>query len=431
MNKSKSPTLKMVKYAWIIPFAIVFVMANSMYAQKKVTQQPAPQKKEVRKSPQRKSNPKVGEKEKGSDVFVVVEKQPEFPGGQDQLMKFLSQNIKYPVKAQEKKMQGRTVVSYVVEKDGSISDVQIVRSSSKLLDEEAIRVVKQMPRWKPGMQDGEKVRVRYTLPVHFRLTGDDKKDSSIPPPPPPPAAYTKSAEELKNTDEIFMVVENQPEFPGGNAAMMKYLSDNVKYPKEAQDKGLQGRVICNFVVAKDGSITDVRITKGVHESLNKEAIRVIQSMPKWIPGTQQGVKVRVRYTLPITFSLGAKASSSPQSNSSISQNKSFEGYLASWIKYPTVAQQNGITGLSEVSYFVDNSGKVSDVKITKSAGAALDNELVALIRKIPANVLLQKSNLVRNGVNKTSAYFHLANEDGNSIPKPKADLVVAAYGNPK
>lgn len=316
MNKSKSPTLKMVKYAWIIPFAIVFVMANSMYAQKKVTPQTTPQKKEVRKSPQRKSNPKVGEKEKGSDIFVVVEKQPEFPGGTKELMRFLSDNIKYPVEAMQKNQQGKTVVNYVVEKDGSISDVKIARSSYTLLDEEAIRVVKQMPKWKPGMQKGEKVRVRYTLPVQFKLTENDKKDGVVPPPPPPPGTSKNSKNGIKDTDEIFIVVENQPEFPGGLAAMMKFLNQNIKYPKEAQEKDIQGRVVVNFIVGTDGSIMDAQITKGVHESLDKEAIRVIESMPKWKPGTQQGKKVRVRYTLPVMFSLGREDSSSSAKTSS-------------------------------------------------------------------------------------------------------------------
>jgi protein TonB len=96
--------------------------------------------------------------------------------------------------------------------------------------------------------------------------------------------------------------ENQPEFPGGQAAMMKFLSENIKYPVIAQENGIQGRVICNFVVERDGSITDVQDC-GVDPSLDKEAVRVIQSMPKWKPGMQRGKPVRVRFTLPVVFRL--------------------------------------------------------------------------------------------------------------------------------
>lgn len=118
----------------------------------------------------------------------------------------------------------------------------------------------------------------------------------IPPPPPKP-----KQEEV--TEEIFVVVEEQPEFPGGQAAMMKFLSDNIKYPVIAQENGIQGRVICNFVVERDGSITDVQVVRGVDPSLDKEAVRVIQQMPRWTPGKQRGQAVRVRFTLPVVFRL--------------------------------------------------------------------------------------------------------------------------------
>src|SRR5690554_3115204 len=118
----------------------------------------------------------------------------------------------------------------------------------------------------------------------------------VPPPPPKP-----KQEEV--TEEIFVVVENQPEFPGGNAAMMKFLGDNIKYPVIAQENGIQGRVICNFVVEKDGSITDVQVVRGVDPSLDREAVRVIQQMPRWKPGKQRGSAVRVRFTLPVVFRL--------------------------------------------------------------------------------------------------------------------------------
>lgn len=117
-------------------------------------------------------------------------------------------------------------------------------------------------------------------------------------PPPPPKVV-----EPEETEEIFMVVENQPEFPGGPAAMMKFLSDNIRYPVIAQENGIQGRVICNFVVEKDGSITDVQVVRGQDPSLDKEAVRVIQDMPRWTPGKQRGKPVRVRFTLPVVFRL--------------------------------------------------------------------------------------------------------------------------------
>ena len=103
--------------------------------------------------------------------------------------------------------------------------------------------------------------------------------------------------------KVFDVVEQMPSFPGGDAELMKFLSTHIKYPVVAEENGIQGRVIATFVVERDGSITDVKVIKSVDPSLDKEAIRVLKSMPKWIPGKQNGSTVRVKYTVPVTFRL--------------------------------------------------------------------------------------------------------------------------------
>ncbi|MDO5571816.1 MAG: energy transducer TonB [Bacteroidales bacterium] len=105
------------------------------------------------------------------------------------------------------------------------------------------------------------------------------------------------------TNEIFTVVEDAPQFPGGDAALIGFLGKSVKYPVIAQENGIQGRVIVSFVVERDGSITDAQIVRGVDPSLDKEALRVVNSMPKWTPGKQRGKPVRVKFTLPVQFRL--------------------------------------------------------------------------------------------------------------------------------
>lgn len=104
-------------------------------------------------------------------------------------------------------------------------------------------------------------------------------------------------------DKVFDVVEVMPQFPGGQVELFNFLSDNVKYPADAEKKKIEGRVIATFVVDKDGSITDAEIVRSVYPSLDAEALRVINAMPKWIPGKQSGKTVRVKYTVPLTFSL--------------------------------------------------------------------------------------------------------------------------------
>ncbi|WP_459188802.1 energy transducer TonB [Parabacteroides sp. APC149_11_2_Y6] len=167
-----------------------------------------------------------------------------------------------------------------------------------------------------------------------------RQENTPPPPPPPPApaaaevlnvvddnvqlddvdilsseddqaaaqaqTYTPPAvveEEEESSQQIFTVVETMPEFPGGQGALLQYLAKSIKYPVIAQENGIQGRVTCTFVVNKDGSIVDAEVIRGVDPSLDKEALRVINTMPKWSPGKQRGKPVRVKYTVPVTFRL--------------------------------------------------------------------------------------------------------------------------------
>lgn len=104
-------------------------------------------------------------------------------------------------------------------------------------------------------------------------------------------------------NKVFDVVEQMPSFPGGPSALMKYLSENVRYPVVAQENGVQGRVVVSFVVEKDGHITDVKVVRSVDPTLDKEAARVVKSMPNWIPGKQNGSAVRVKYNVPVSFKL--------------------------------------------------------------------------------------------------------------------------------
>ncbi|PKP46324.1 MAG: energy transducer TonB [Bacteroidetes bacterium HGW-Bacteroidetes-12] len=109
------------------------------------------------------------------------------------------------------------------------------------------------------------------------------------------------AQEVDEKEDIFILVEQMPEFPGGQEAMFKFLAKNIIYPKEAKEKGIEGKVYVNFTVNEDGSIGNVKVIRGVHPLLNNEAVRVIESFPKWTPGKQKGELVRVSYNLPITF----------------------------------------------------------------------------------------------------------------------------------
>jgi periplasmic protein TonB len=154
-----------------------------------------------------------------------------------------------------------------------------------------------------------------------------------PPPPPPPQATTvieivddeeeiedeleldmevdqhteiefiESAVEEVAEEEIFTIVEDMPSFPGGEEALFKYLAQNIKYPQIAKEAGITGRVFVNFVIDKEGNVTDVKVLRGIGGGCDEEAVRVVKNMPKWSPGKQRGKPVKVSYNLPIKFSL--------------------------------------------------------------------------------------------------------------------------------
>ena len=132
----------------------------------------------------------------------------------------------------------------------------------------------------------------------IKIETEDNKDKIVI---SAPVAAPKVVEE--DDQVIFQVVETMPTFPGGDQALFKFLSDNIRYPVITQENGIQGRVICQFVVNRDGSIVDVEVVRSIDASLDREAIRVIKSMPNWKPGMQRGKAVRVKYTLPVNFRL--------------------------------------------------------------------------------------------------------------------------------
>lgn len=233
------------------------------------------------------------------NVFEVVEKMPEFPnGGMPGLMKYLSDNIRYPEAAKVAGIQGRVTVVFVVDKDGSITNVKTLRGVDAELDKEAIRVISSMPKWIPGMQKGKAVKVRYTVPVMFRLPNkpvEGKVNEIVV------KGVAKPSDNV--TGDVYEAVEQMPEFPGGMAGLMQYITKNLRYPEEAKVKGIQGRVTVRVVVNTEGKVTNAEVLRGVDPALDAEALRVASSLPDWKPGMKDGKPVNVRFIFPVNFSL--------------------------------------------------------------------------------------------------------------------------------
>ena len=306
--------------------------------------------------------------------FVTHEKMPSYPGGENALNQYLSKNVKYPVDAAKAGVQGRVVCQFVISEDGSISNVEVIRGVESTLDAEAVRVIKNMPKWIPGEQRGKAVSVKYTFPINFRLRDDT------------PQGKNQGKTKTKSEEEIM------PIFPGGETALEQYIRENLKYPVEAQKAGVQGRVTCQFVVSEDGSVTDISIARSVDTDLDYEAIRLIRNMPKWIPGTRDGEAVNTRITLPINFVVQKDPKFEGQDSVEIKVEKmpefpkgatALNQYLSNNIKYPVDAMKAGIQGRVICQFIVSKDGSITDIKVLRSVHPSLDREAVRVIKNMP------------------------------------------------
>jgi TonB family protein len=229
-------------------------------------------------------------------IYNIVEQMPQFPGGDPAMFEFISKNVKYPQKAKDEGIQGRVFIQFVVEKDGSVGEVKLLRGIGGGCDEEGIRVVKSMPKWTPGQQAGKAVRVLYTLPIFFKL------DDQTPQP-------NNKGDMQPDKNGVYQIAEEMPRFPGDDKALMVYLQKNLIMPEKYKGNTDENpslaeyRTFVKFVVNEDGSISDIQLLRKSAEfkDLDEEAIRVVKSMPNWEPGKKEGKPVKVYFNLPIVF----------------------------------------------------------------------------------------------------------------------------------
>lgn len=240
------------------------------------------------------------------------------------LQNYIHKHVAYPEQAKQQKIEGKVVMGFVVEIDGKVSNITVIKSSNQLFNDAAINCIKTLPEFKPGLIDGKPVRVQMYVAVPFSLKplpeqneepiteeliatpnveiieGDPSgvDDILVSPPveAPPHPSETSSVEPA----EVFTFVEQMPVFPGD---LNSYLSKNLNYPAEAREKGIQGNVIVQFIIDETGKVINPKIVRGNATVLDNEAIRVVKTMPYWKPGKQNGKAVAVRYTMPIKFVL--------------------------------------------------------------------------------------------------------------------------------
>ena len=259
--------------------------------------------------------------DENDSIYNVVSKNAEFPGGNMAASNWISKNMTYPEECRKQGIEGRVVIKFVVNKDGSIVDAEAVKSPHPALAEEGLRVVKSMPKWKPAKEGGKVVRSRFNIPIVFRLDGGKKTQYTSPQKPQSPQSLT---DEQKAVKDWF----------GAQPALMTHLMKNTRYPKECQEQGFEGRVLVSIAVEKDGSVSvegseykpassknDASVVVNTYKNADgtqaaklseeelknlmiKEAERVLKAAPKLKPyKNEKGETIRTTFEVPVMFRL--------------------------------------------------------------------------------------------------------------------------------
>nr|WP_315151749.1 M56 family metallopeptidase [uncultured Flavobacterium sp.] len=227
-----------------------------------------------------------------------VSDKPTFPGGIEKFYQFVGTNFKTP---SEPNLKGKIYITFIIEKDGSLSDFKILRDIGYGTGDEAVRVLKLSPKWIPGKIDGNPVKVMYSLPITIQsadLKNAAQEKSITPPKNIAQSVETKTKEVQDNKILGFSDVSEKPTFPGGIKKFYQFVGTNFKTPSEPN---LKGKVYITFIIEKDGSLSDFKILRDIGHGTGDEAIRVMKLCPKWIPGKIDGNPVKVMYSLPITI----------------------------------------------------------------------------------------------------------------------------------
>ena len=240
----------------------------------------------------------------GKDFAYDSVAQPAVPlGGTRKYADFLAAHQKYPAEALQKGIQGTVPVSFVVGRSGSIEEVKVTTPLNPLLDAEALRLIKSGPKWTPAKHKGQVVRQRVTIPVSFVTSAPEvvnlgPKGTAAA---PANAADIAASQAASGPAVVAPDVLTRP--VGGTIAFFDWVAKNQQYPALARKRKIQGKVMVEFMVQPDGTLSDARVLKKMGSGLDEEALRLIKTAPKWEPATYKGRPLKQKMVLPVLFQL--------------------------------------------------------------------------------------------------------------------------------
>lgn len=334
-------------------------------------------------------------------IRKLAEVMPRYPGceelksekekeacSQKEFLTYIYKNILYPEEARSAGIQGTVIVSFVIDEKGNLQQPEIEKEPGAGLGAEVVRLLKEMPQWRPGQDKGKAVAVQMTLPIKYALENEQKTEK------PPVDQYDvmpvfAGCEGLTDPGDIKLCTAKK---------LQQFIMDNVKYPAEAKELGIEGKVFVQLTIDEKGKIANAEVEREVNGGLEEEALRVIKLMPDWKPALKNGEAVNVKLTIPIHFDLpiehkavvvgygkqsnneqsprfpGCEDETDEKGKISCSQKK-FLTYVFNTIKYPKAAKDNKVEGTVIASFDVDEKGRIGEVKILRSVGHGTDEEV--------------------------------------------------------
>ena len=312
----------------------------------------------------------------------AVEEPAQYPGGAKAMLEFIGEHLEYPQKALSDKLFGKVVLRFIIKEDGGVGDVEILKSLSPECDQAAIKAVKSLPKFSPARNDGERVRVWFTTPITFVLQE--------------PAIY-----------------------PGGEEALLCFISQNIVYPEKALNKNITGKVVLRYQVKSDGTIGDIQIRQSLTPECDSAAVDVVRKLDRFIPAKYNGKPVDVWHTLPIAFNISRgrhwdyqppqrhvanselrlALGASPVNNIEVSTHYELcegmeVGKLSSFPACPAGGlamvsasikgeliklPEPSTAGLCTVTALITEEGKLSDISVEQSISQEYDNVILKIL----------------------------------------------------
>lgn len=287
--------------------------------------------------------------------------------------RFVSKSVKYPAEAVQKKLQGNAQIKFKLQK-GKINDISTVVDLGEGCNEEVMKAVLSFKSFK-SLPDGN-----YSLNVNFLLLGqgsNNKEGRSVTIPNYQKlsdiniVANLSSSSPDKYNEKVFdfVSIEKQPEFPGGIRKFYEYLGKSIKYPKMAQENNVQGKVFLSFIVEKDGSLTDVQLTRGLGSGTDEEAMRVISESPKWNPGISEGRAVRVKYNINVNFSLNTDPPTELKIDKKKVTSQASQGLIFKGAKFDGLVILNGKDAGSGFDFTKIDNRDIQSISVLKDVTA--------------------------------------------------------------